>query len=165
MPLPGEEEYETAYRLGRLLGKNDLNVCTGGYAGIMEAVSKGAVEEGMKAIGITVDLFRSTPNRFITKEIKCDTLLERIDRLIAAGDAYIVLRGGTGTLVELAMVWEYLNKGLMTQKPIAVHGSLWQNIIGEMEKRISFEKRKTGLIKTFNEIEECADFIVRQLQN
>ncbi|MCK5457105.1 MAG: LOG family protein, partial [Melioribacteraceae bacterium] len=34
-PLPGEEEYETAYQLGKLFGESGFSVCTGGYQGIM----------------------------------------------------------------------------------------------------------------------------------
>ncbi|MCB9247843.1 MAG: hypothetical protein H6613_04515 [Ignavibacteriales bacterium] len=45
MPKPGEEEYENAYLIGKLLAQKGFNVCTGGAQGIMDAVSKGAVEE------------------------------------------------------------------------------------------------------------------------
>jgi predicted Rossmann-fold nucleotide-binding protein len=45
----------------------------------------------------------------VTKEIVCDTLFERIDKLIEIGDGFVVLQGGTGTLLELAAVWEYFN--------------------------------------------------------
>lgn len=165
MPRTGEEEYEAAYKLGKILGKNNFNVCTGGYQGIMDAVSKGAVEMGRDAIGVTVQVFQSTPSQYITKEIKCRTLIERIEQLIALGDAYIILRGGTGTLVELSIVWEYLNKGLMKNKPAAAHGEMWFRIIDEMEKRIAFEKRKTGVIKVFSDVEKCADHIVKNLKS
>ncbi len=37
--------------------------------------------------------------------------------------------GGTGTLVELAVVWEMLNKGAMKRKPLVVLGHFWQPII------------------------------------
>ena len=36
MPLLGDVEYETAYKLGKLLAKNGFNVVSGGYYGIME---------------------------------------------------------------------------------------------------------------------------------
>jgi uncharacterized protein (TIGR00725 family) len=41
-PKPGEKPYEDAYRLGKLLGEAGHTVLTGGYIGMMEAVSHGA---------------------------------------------------------------------------------------------------------------------------
>ncbi len=38
-------------------------------------------------------------------------------------------KGGTGTLVELAVVWEMLNKGVMEPRPFVVLGGFWQPII------------------------------------
>ena len=158
-PSPGEEEYESAYKLGRLLGESGFSVCTGGYQGIMNAVSKGASEFNVDVIGVTVDLFSATPSKYLTREINCDSLFERIEKLIELGEAYIILRGGTGTLVELTIAWELMNKNLIEHKPIACHGEMWQRIIKPMEERIQYEKRETGLVKCFNSIEECFDFV------
>ncbi len=62
LPKPTDEEYLTAYKLGRLIGEANLGVCSGGYGGIMEAVSKGCTEAGGEAIGVTVKSFRRSPN-------------------------------------------------------------------------------------------------------
>jgi uncharacterized protein (TIGR00730 family) len=164
LPKPGETEYEDAYLIGKLLAQNNLNVCTGGFQGIMDAVSKGASEVGTEAIGITVDLFNAEASKCLTKEIKCNTLFERIDKLIKQGDAFIILPGGTGTLVELSLVWESINKGLMNKKPLASYGLMWKNITDEMEKRIFTEGRETGLIVCFDDITECVEYIVGEIQ-
>lgn len=158
-PLPGEEEYETAFRLGRLIGEAGFSVCTGGYQGIMDAVSKGANGFGFDIIGVTVDLFSAQPSKYLTEQIHCNSLFERIEKLIELGDAYIILRGGTGTLVELTISWELMNKKLIEHKPIACHGEMWKRIILPMEERIVYEKRETGLVKCFDSIDECFNFI------
>jgi predicted Rossmann-fold nucleotide-binding protein len=54
--------------------------------------------------------------------------------LIERGDAYLVLPGGTGTLAELALVWEMMNKGSLSQtvggrKPLLVMAPYWQPVI------------------------------------
>ena len=36
---------------------------------------------------------------------------------------FVTVQGGTGTLVELAVVWEMLNKGVMKDKPFIVLGN------------------------------------------
>jgi len=109
-PDETDEQYKFAYELGLQLAEKGFNVCTGGFFGITEAVSKGAVEKGAEAIGITVDHWGGAANKFVTKEIKCNSLFERINKLIETGDGYVILQGGTGTLLELAAVWELSNK-------------------------------------------------------
>ena len=156
IPHEGDAEYETAYKLGKKLAESNLNVCTGGFQGIMDAVSKGAVEIGTEAVGITLDFYRAIPSKHLTKEIKCGSLAERLQKLIETGDAYIVLQGGTGTLVELALVWEYINKGMISEKPFACHGLMWHDIVYVMENQIAKEGRQTGLIKCFDDIDEWA---------
>jgi len=158
-PLPGEEEYETAYKLGKLIGDNGFSVCTGGYQGIMDAVSKGAGEFDVDVLGVTVDLFSAQPSKHLTEQIHCSSLFERIEKLIELGDAYIILRGGTGTLVELTIAWEMMNKKMIEHKPIACHGEIWKRIMEPMEERIEFENRATGLVQCFDSIEECFSFI------
>ncbi len=159
LPRPGDREYEDAYKLGKLLALKDFNVCTGGYQGIMDAVSKGAVENGAEAIGITVDLWGSVTSKYLTKEIRCKNLFERISKLIETGDGYVILQGGTGTLLELAAVWELMNKNLHKQKPAACHSKMWKEIVGIMEKQIDLEGRRTGLIKCFDNINEISVFL------
>jgi uncharacterized protein (TIGR00730 family) len=159
IPKEGDDEFETAYQLGKLLAKNNYNVCTGGYKGIMQAVSKGSREEGGEAIGVTVRLWNATPNNYLTKEIKCNSLFERISKMIETGDAFIVLQGGTGTLLELAVVWEYMNKRLMERKPVLCHSKMWKDIVYIMDEQIEKEKRVTGLIKYFINVDGIVEYL------
>jgi uncharacterized protein (TIGR00725 family) len=165
LPRPGDEEYENGYLLGRLLALNNINVCSGGFQGIMDAVSKGASENGAEAVGVTIDLYNAVPSGYLTRRIECHTLFERLKNLVDTGDAYIILQGGTGTLLEMALIWEYMNKGMIIPKPVACHGKLWEGIVGAMEKQIQKEKRQTGLVKCFAGINECATFIIRSLSD
>ncbi len=160
-PKDGDEEYDFAYQLGRQLGKNNFNVCTGGYYGIMEAVSKGALENKAEVFGVTVNYFDRQANKFITTEINCDTLFEKITKLIELGDAYVILKGGTGTLLELAAVWEFANKKLLKAKPIIYHSSMWQKIIPVIDERLKYENRKTGLIKSCDSLDEIITYLTK----
>jgi len=163
LPVEGDEQFIFAEELGKELAKNNFNVCTGGFGGIMNAVSKGAVLNGCKAIGVTVDLWNAKPSKYLTEEIKCKTLFERIEKLISLGDGYVVLQGGTGTLLELAVVWEFMNKNMLKEKPIVIHSPMWEEIVSVMEKQIVTEKRKTGLVKSFNTVDEIVSFLVKYL--
>lgn len=163
IPQPGEAEYECAFQLGLKLAQNNINVCSGGFQGIMDAVSKGARKGGAETVGVTLDIYNVQASKFLSQEIKCHTLFDRLKNLIEIGDAYVVLQGGTGTLLELALVWEYMNKNMISIKPIACHSSLWEGIVDLMEEQIMKERRKTGLIKCFTEIDECADYIISSI--
>ena len=163
-PVETEEQYKLAYELGSLLAKKGFNVCTGGFFGIMEAVSKGAVENGVEAIGVTVNNWGPDGNKYLTKEIKCSSLFERINKLIETGDGFVILQGGTGTLLELAAVWELSNKGIMDNKPIACHSSMWEEITSVMNEQMKLEGREDELVKSFNTVEEIVSYLVTNTQ-
>lgn len=146
LPTAGDDEYTIAYELGKQLAQNKFDVCTGGYKGIMEAVSKGAVDNGSRAIGVTLGYSKSSANKYIVEEIKCANLFERITKLVELGSAYIVLQGGTGTLLELASVWEFMNKSLLPAKPIIAHSKMWKEIGTTMDLQIKKENRVNGLV-------------------
>jgi hypothetical protein len=162
-PVNNEEQYLTAYNLGKKLALNGFDICTDGFNGKMEAVSKGAVEGGGQAIGVTVKLWGGRANRHVTKEFVCDTLFERINKLIELGDAFVVLQGGTGTLLELAAAWEYSNKSLMDIKPIVCHSSIWKTIVSEMNKQMRLEGRNAEIVKTFDKVEEIVEYLRESL--
>ena len=128
-PAPASDAYETARRLGELLARAGFRVATGGYAGTMEAVSRGAREAGGHTIGVTAEVFRSAANAWVAEEIRVKTWQERLFKLVELGAGYVVLPGGTGTLVELAVVWEWLNKGFLRAKPFVILGDFWLPVV------------------------------------
>ena len=127
----GAAACELAYQVGRVLAEAGFTVANGGYGGTMLAAAKGAVEAGGKVIGVTCTAFgRGPANSYVTREIVTKSLDERLDTLIKLGDGYIILPGGTGTLLELAMVWELKNKGFLEgQKPIILAGKFWKPLV------------------------------------
>jgi hypothetical protein len=157
IPAEDDAQYKFAYQLGAVLAQNGFNICTGGYKGIMEAASKGAFDNGGLVYGVTVDLWNSAPNQFITIEIRGKKLLERIEKLLELGDAYIILQGGTGTLLEFAAVWEYANKNLQHPKPIICHSQMWKEIVEVMNQQLAIEKKRTDLVKCFNGVDEIVE--------
>ena len=127
----GQVQYALAYETGKLLAQAGFTIANGGYGGTMLAAAKGAVEAGGEIIGVTCSAFKSgKANKYITREILTGSLDERLDTLLKLGRAYIVLPGGTGTLLELAKVWELKNKGFLNaDKPIILLGGFWKPLI------------------------------------
>jgi len=126
----GDHIYTLAYDVGRALARAGFGIANGGYGGSMLAAARGAAEAGGKVIGVTCSAFKSRVNRYISEEIVTRCLDERLDKLIELGWAYVVLNGGTGTLLELAKVWELKNKGFLNAaKPIILVGDFWQPLV------------------------------------
>lgn len=124
-------EYREAYRLGKLLAENGYIVCNGGYSGSMEAASRGCKDAGGRTIGVTVEVFGDRPpNEFLDEEVGTASLLMRLDKLTALADAYIVLAGGIGTLLEMALVWNLRLMAVYPEKPIILLGEAWKSAIG-----------------------------------
>jgi uncharacterized protein (TIGR00725 family) len=125
---PGDEIFQHAYELGKGLAEKGFIIANGGYAGTMLATAKGAKEAGGEVIGVTCRAFGAGgANEYVTTEIVTASLEERLEKLVELGDAYVVLAGGTGTLLELAYVWEFKNKGFLpSDKPVIIAGEFWK---------------------------------------
>ena len=122
-----DASYKLACETGKLLAGAGFTIANGGYGGTMLAASKGAAEAGGEIIGVTCSAFARTPNEYVSREVVTESLDERLDTLIKLGQAYVVLPGGTGTLLELAKVWELKNKGFIEEdKPIILVGGFWR---------------------------------------
>ena len=128
---PGDTAYTLAYETGKMLAQAGFTIANGGYGGTMLAAAKGAIEAGGKTIGVTCSAFKqSTANEYISREIVTGSLDERLDTLIELGRAFVVLPGSTGTLLELAKVWELKNKGFLeADKPIILVGGFWKPLV------------------------------------
>lgn len=139
LPSEGSAIYANALRLGRQLAQCGFVVCNGGYAGFMEATARGAREANGHTVGVTCSIWPSRPNPWIVEEIRTESFSRRLMALIERCDAYIVLPGGTGTLAELALVWEMMNKSSLSQsvggrKPLLVMSPYWKSVIGCLEQ-------------------------------
>jgi uncharacterized protein (TIGR00730 family) len=128
---PGDAIFTLAYETGMTLAEAGFVIANGGYGGTMLAAAKGAFMAGGDVIGVTCSAFKSSKaNEYVTREIVTESLEERLDTLIELGRAYIVLPGGTGTLLELAKVWELKNKGFLeAEKPIILIGGFWKPLV------------------------------------
>ena len=83
-------------------------------------------------------------------------------------------KGGTGTLVELAVVWEMLNKSVIAPKPVAIVGNFWQPILDRV-REVELGPRASSGSRVWNEAggnlihsaatpEDAAKFLAAQLK-
>jgi len=144
----GDSTYQLAYEVGKLLAEAGFTIANGGYGGTMLAAAQGAAQIGGEVIGVTCSAFKnSTANKYVTREIVTGSLDERLDTLIKLGQGYVVLPGGTGTLLELAKVWELKNKGFIkVDKPIILLGGFWKPLVDLVTSDDSDSSRHIKLV-------------------
>ena len=129
-PAPGSLLYREAVDTGRLLAEHGYTVLTGGYGGVMEGASRGAVEAGGRTVGVLCDIFpRRSANRFVQEAITTTDLLERTRVLIDRASAYIILHGKAGTLAELTFTWALHRAGCLPDRPVVLLGDGWPGFL------------------------------------
>src|SRR5581483_10085308 len=120
----GDAEYLVAQRLGELIAGRGWVLCNGGHDGTMEAAARGAKAAGGQTIGISLALAHPrSRNVWLDQEIVAGTLFQRLEKLATLADAYIVLRGGIGTLLELVLAWNLVQSPEFAHKAIVVVGT------------------------------------------
>jgi hypothetical protein len=144
----GDAGYQEAYELGRLLAQAGFTVATGGYYGTMEATSRGAKEAGGRVIGVTTAHFddRLGPNQWVDEEIKFPTLFQRLHYLVTFSDALVALRGGVGTLSEVALSWSLIQVGEMSRKPLVLVGPHWRQSMETFHRESTVKERDWALL-------------------
>ncbi|MGH7935283.1 MAG: LOG family protein [Candidatus Binataceae bacterium] len=128
MPHRGDELYTTGVRMGELLGRAGFDVMTGGYKGVMEAVSRGAREGGAHVVGVTMKRFADRVNRYVMDEIRTANFYERFGWLVDRADGYIAMHGGIGTLAEVTFTWQELVLGMVPKRPLILCGPAWRKL-------------------------------------
>ena len=139
-PKEGDTAYSEAVELGRLLAQRGHTVLTGGYIGVMEAVSRGAREAGGHVIGVTcedIEAWRPIKaNSWVMEEIRKKTLVERLHALIHESDAALALPGGPGTLTEISLMWNLMIVESLHRRPLILIGDGWQSIFDQFFKEL-----------------------------
>lgn len=140
-------EYAEARRVGALLSEAGFTICTGGYAGVMEAASRGAHERGGRVIGVTMNQFKSEPNRYLTEKIPSAHFYERLQRLIMQSVGYIALRGGMGTVTEISLVWNKMQTRVLEPRPLVLLGDCWPPLVETWQRHLAVTDDDVKLLK------------------
>ena len=156
---------QEAKNIAEIIAKKGINVVFGGGdVGLMKIVSDTALDNGVKALGISLrslyELELSNPR--LDEVIVAETLLDRKDVFMQRSDAFIVLPGGVGSLDELAEVMASNQLGIIN-KPIGILNTAgyYDHLIAWMHKAVD-----EGFISdaNFNELiitDSCEDLVER----
>lgn len=145
-----DEHYQFAVAVGRALAGEGFIVATGGYAGVMEAVSKGARDAGGEVIGYTVMSWDGLPaNRYVTQQEDSVDLFERL-RKFSEVDLLIALDGGLGTLAEVVVSWNLLQVG-SDARPLLMVGEQWQALHDYVRETLIVGEADLGVVRILPE--------------
>ncbi len=169
MPHPGSADDEAARDLGRRLAEAGFAVQTGGYAGIMEAVSRGANEAGGHVVGVTCATFEAAnptkPNAWVKEVVPQPNLPARVLYLVTACDGAIVMPGGVGTLSELALAWSLVQVSEVPPKPIILVGGLWQRTLAAFVDRAYIYPQHAALLTLARTPAEAVDMLAERIMD
>lgn len=161
----GSVGYREAYEVGRLLAECGFSICNGGSDGTMEASARGAKSAGGRTIGVSVGIFPGeAPNHWLDEEVKEASLFQRLDRLTSIGDAFLVLRGGVGTLVELAVVWNLTQANALQDKPVVLLGDHWRRVFETFSRELVLNERDVSILTVKDTPREAVTWLAAHLR-
>jgi uncharacterized protein (TIGR00730 family) len=158
----GDPEYAEAMHVGALLADSGFTICTGGYAGVMEAASRGAHERGGRVIGITMNQFKSEPNRYLTEKFPSAHFYERLQRLITRSVGYVALRGGMGTVTEISLVWNKMQTHVLAARPLVLLGECWPPVVAAWQRSLAVSDNDVEILRFANSPEEAVEIIIKE---
>lgn len=112
----------------------DCDIITGGGPGLMEAANEGArladPKSSMRSVGIRVELpFEQEVNAFVSQAYEHRTFFTRLHQFVMMSDAFVVVPGGIGTVLETMMVWQLLQVRQLHNTPLILAGKMYAELV------------------------------------
>jgi len=125
----GTKEYERIFNLARMIGKEGMDVVTGGGPGLMDAAMSGH-NVGRKdgkghEIGLQIKLphEQQDSKHFDVKE-EFERFSDRLDTFASLANVIVVAPGGIGTALELFYTWQLAQVNHTCKTPIILVGNI-----------------------------------------
>ncbi len=131
---PGDSIYQEVRTLAKQLSALGCDIVTGGGPGLMQAANEGArlgdPENRTRSFGLPIELPREEePNPFVEKIYRHRTFFSRLHHFVRLSSAFIVVRGGIGTLLETAMIWQLCQVRHVRSVPLIFIGDMWKELV------------------------------------
>lgn len=131
---PGSFVYEEVRYLSRELSAMGCDIVTGGGPGLMQAANEGASEvkipEKDRSLGIRIELpFEQEVNPFVDQVFEHKTFFSRLHHFVLVSDAFVVVPGGIGTVLETCMIWQLLQVRQVQNTTLILIGKMWSELM------------------------------------
>jgi len=158
---PGTLAYDSVKQLAAELTRMGCDIMSGGGPGLMRAANEGAnlvdPEAKHRSVGIRVDLpFEQEINPFVGQAYQHSTFFSRLHHFMIISDAFIVVPGGIGSLLELSLVWQLLQVRKLYNTPLILVGKMWADLV---------EWARGAMLQEGNELASEIDFKIAHCVN
>jgi uncharacterized protein (TIGR00730 family) len=158
---PGTPAYDGVKKLAVELTKMGCDIISGGGPGLMQAANEGALSTGPEArkrsVGIRVELpFEQEINPFVGQAYEHRTFFSRLHHFMIISDAFVVVPGGIGTLLELSLAWQLLQVRKLYNTPLILVGKMWAGLV---------EWGRRSMLRKDNELASEIDFTIPHCVN
>ena len=128
---PGTFVYDEVKRVAAAAASMGCDIVTGGGPGLMQAANEGAKSAGATgSVGIRVELpFEQDVNPFVEQAFEHETFFTRLHHFVIASDAFVVVPGGIGTVLEMLMIWQLLQVRHIDNVPLILVGKMWKGLV------------------------------------
>jgi uncharacterized protein (TIGR00730 family) len=128
---PGTFVYDEVKRAAGAFAAMGCDIVTGGGPGLMQAANEGAIGAGAPgSMGIRIELpFEQDVNPFVQQAFEHETFFTRLHHFVLASDAFVVVPGGIGTVLETFMVWQLLQVHHAEGVPLILVGKMWKGLV------------------------------------
>lgn len=139
---PGDMEYVQVRDLASRLTALGCDIVTGGGPGLMEAANEGAASSRdpgsrkTRSFGLTIAIPYEKANPYLDSVTAHRTFFSRLHHFVRMSQAFVIFPGGIGTALELMMVWQLLQVGFMTERPVVLVGGMWQGLVDWMNQEM-----------------------------
>jgi len=160
---PPDPRHASAIEVGQRLGMAGFDVLTGGYGGLMAAVSQGASGTGARVLGLPMRGWTEIGvNPWVTEPIVADDLFDRL-RELSRCDALVALDGGVGTLAEVTVTWANLQTDAHITPPLILVGAMWEGLLPVLRHTLVVDDRDMALLRVVRDPSELVAEIHRAL--
>jgi hypothetical protein len=160
---PPDPRHAAAVDVGRQLGNAGFDVLTGGYGGLMGAVSEGAAGTSVRVFGLPMRGWTDlSVNRWVTDTIVADDFFDRLRELSRCA-ALVALDGGVGTLAEVAVTWANLQTDAEKTPPLLLVGSLWERLLPSFRQVLVVDDRDMAILRVIGDPADLVSEIHRAL--
>lgn len=153
---PSSPAYHAVRQLAAELTTLGCDIVTGGGPGLMQAANEGAASVDPKArersVGIRIELpFEQHINPFVGQAYQHRTFFSRLHHFMIVSDAFVVVPGGVGTMLEMSLAWQLLQVRQLYATPLILIGKMWTELI---------EWGRRSMLQEGHELASAVDFTI-----
>jgi hypothetical protein len=165
-----QKHYKDAYKVAKLLAENGYVIVNGGGPGVMMAATLGAKAGGGKVEVVALDPKEEPGNyegierkniKLADKKVLVRNYSARLNRLVKDADAFVIFKGGAGTLSEIGLTWELAKFNYGNHEPLIFYGSFWKKIIIGLFKGLNLEKIERQVVEVVDKPEDVVRVLAK----